>query len=166
MNLKIMNNKYLIYGLSALAGFLTFSVFFVLKAEAWYQPPQCEEPVVEEPVEEEPVEEEVVEEEETTEEFEEEDTAPVTTPPKTSSGGGGGMIWCSGPLAPGWDSNLLDGGCGGDYFIPSGSYGCPDSYPTGMGCVVPKVTITKVVTPKIQIPEKAWTYTPPKYYKG
>ncbi len=40
---------------------------------------------------------------------------PVPTPtPAPSSGGGGGastLPWCSGPQAPGWDSNILGGGC-------------------------------------------------------
>lgn len=37
-----------------------------------------------------------------------------TPPPSTStSGNGGGNIYCSGPLAPGWNVSLPGGGCGG-----------------------------------------------------
>ncbi len=39
---------------------------------------------------------------------------PSDTPPQSgapASGGGNGMVWCSGPQAPGWNVNLPDGGC-------------------------------------------------------
>lgn len=37
-------------------------------------------------------------------------TNPVISPPVQSSGGNG-MIYCSGPLAPGWNVSLPNGGC-------------------------------------------------------
>lgn len=39
---------------------------------------------------------------------------PAETPaPQSHGGGGGGMPWCSGPMAPGWNVSLPNGGCGG-----------------------------------------------------
>lgn len=36
-------------------------------------------------------------------------STPTSAQPQNS---GNGMIWCSGPQAPGWNVNLPDGGCG------------------------------------------------------
>lgn len=55
-------------------------------------------------------------------------------------GGGAGQLWCSGPTAPGWNTNLPDGGCG--HHVDSGSlllfgstsFICPAWYPAG--CVI------------------------------
>lgn len=153
-----MNNKYLVYSLVALAGLLIGFLFFTLRAEAWYQPPMCED------VTEEEVQEEVVEEEES--------SSGGSTPALSNSGGGGGMIWCSGPLAPGWQPSQYgiptDGGCGGDYYVEKGTFGCPSWYPTFMGCMI-KGTTTPAsgTTPTVQVPKKAWTSPVyPKYYKG
>lgn len=69
--------------------------------------------------------------------------------------GGGGLIYCSGPSAPGWNVGLPGGGCGGtDIFVARGAtvfiaaptknglagsggynFTCPDFYPSG--CMVP-----------------------------
>lgn len=69
--------------------------------------------------------------------------------------GGGGMIYCSGPSAPGWNVGIPGGGCGGtDMFVARGAtlfiatptknglagsggynFTCPDFYPSG--CMVP-----------------------------
>jgi hypothetical protein len=41
-------------------------------------------------------------------------SAPTPSPsiiPPAPAGGGNGMVWCSGPQAPGWNVNLPDGGC-------------------------------------------------------
>lgn len=32
-------------------------------------------------------------------------------PPDVTSSGGNGMVWCSGPQAPGWNVSLPNGGC-------------------------------------------------------
>jgi hypothetical protein len=50
--------------------------------------------------------------------------------------GGAGMIYCSGPEAPGWNVSLPDGGCGSsETYLPPGSPQCPIF--DRQGCMVP-----------------------------
>lgn len=58
-------------------------------------------------------------------------------------GGGGGLIFCSGPMAPGYNVGLAGGGCGGSttyvpYNAPLAVSGVGDRCQFFMGCVVPR----------------------------
>jgi hypothetical protein len=71
------------------------------------------------------------------------DVGATVTPPVT---GGGSMQWCSNPLAPGWNTSLPDGGCGGsEILVPFGGVvyagngsgiGLVEICPFNQGCMV------------------------------
>ena len=57
--------------------------------------------------------------------------------PAPENSGGGSMIPCSGPMAPGWQTGIPGGGCGGDAMhVNPGEGDCPAWYPRSMGCMV------------------------------
>lgn len=63
---------------------------------------------------------------------------PPTSPAQPPAGGGGSLIWCSSPLAPGWNTSFPDGGCGGpvafSFGQTLGGFLCVFKW----GCVLPK----------------------------
>lgn len=60
----------------------------------------------------------------------------------SANNGGGGLIFCSGPMAPGYNVSLPGGGCGGPTWVPFGIAvtfgGITTSCPFQQGCTLPK----------------------------